>query len=136
MELTKQQIKRQDFVDNAIFDLINELIPSGKEMGWDIKDFPNAYHLYENAEVSARNKSFILISKNNGDTRETNRGHSGEFANADAKDIRTGRGAEAYRTSNHRSIWQARHALYLPERPVSHRIEGSKLPETFHQAGA
>lgn len=37
MELTKQQIKRQDFVDNTIFDLINELIPSGKEMGWDIE---------------------------------------------------------------------------------------------------
>lgn len=37
MELTKQQIKRQDFVDNAIFDLINELIPSEKELEWDIE---------------------------------------------------------------------------------------------------
>ena len=36
MELTGQQIERQDFVDNAIFNLINELIPSGKEMEWDI----------------------------------------------------------------------------------------------------
>ena len=37
MELTEQQIERQDFVDNAIFDLINELIPSDKEMEWDIE---------------------------------------------------------------------------------------------------
>ena len=37
MSLTEQQIERQDFVDNAIFDLINELIPSGKEMEWDIE---------------------------------------------------------------------------------------------------
>ena len=37
MELTKQQIERQDFVDNAIFELINELIPSDKEMEWDIE---------------------------------------------------------------------------------------------------
>lgn len=37
MELTNEQIERQDFVDNAIFNLINELIPSGKEMGWDIE---------------------------------------------------------------------------------------------------
>lgn len=37
MELTAQQIERQDFVDNAIFDLINELIPSEKEMDWDIE---------------------------------------------------------------------------------------------------
>jgi hypothetical protein len=37
MELTEQQISRQDFVDNAIYDLINELIPSDKEMEWDIE---------------------------------------------------------------------------------------------------
>ena len=37
MELTDHQIARQDFVDNAIFDLINELIPSDKEMEWDIE---------------------------------------------------------------------------------------------------
>ncbi len=36
MELTDQQIARQDFVDNAIYDLINELIPFDKEMDWDI----------------------------------------------------------------------------------------------------
>ena len=37
MELTARQIERQDFVDNAIFELINELIPSDKEMDWDIE---------------------------------------------------------------------------------------------------
>ena len=37
MELTVQQIERQDFVDNAIFELTNELIPSEKEMEWDIQ---------------------------------------------------------------------------------------------------
>ena len=37
MSLTEQQIERQDFVDNAIFNLINELIPSNKEMEWDIE---------------------------------------------------------------------------------------------------
>lgn len=37
MELNAQQIERQDFVDNAIFELINELIPSEKEMEWDIE---------------------------------------------------------------------------------------------------
>lgn len=37
MELTKQQIERQDFVDNVIYDLINRLIPSEKEMEWDIE---------------------------------------------------------------------------------------------------
>jgi hypothetical protein len=36
MKLTKQQIERQDFVDNVILNLINELIPSNKEMEWDI----------------------------------------------------------------------------------------------------
>lgn len=35
-ELTEQQIKRQDFVDNAINDLINNLNPSGEEVVWDI----------------------------------------------------------------------------------------------------
>lgn len=37
MIFTEQQIERQDFVDNVIFDLINELIPSDNEIGWDIE---------------------------------------------------------------------------------------------------
>lgn len=35
-ELSGGQIKRQDFVDNQIFKLVNRLIPSGKEIEWDI----------------------------------------------------------------------------------------------------
>ena len=37
MALTAQQIERQDFVDNAIYNLINELIPFDKEMEWNIE---------------------------------------------------------------------------------------------------
>ena len=36
MELTKQQIERQDFVDNEIYRLINNLNPTDRELGWDI----------------------------------------------------------------------------------------------------
>ena len=36
MQLTAQQIERQDFVDNTIQELINELIPSDKKMEWNI----------------------------------------------------------------------------------------------------
>ena len=33
----KQKIEQQDFVDNAIFDLITTLNPSTNEIKWDIK---------------------------------------------------------------------------------------------------
>lgn len=36
-ELTKQQIARQDFVDNQIFNLINSLLPKSKQIEWDIE---------------------------------------------------------------------------------------------------
>ncbi len=36
-ELTDKQIQRQDFVDNAIFNLIQELNPTDKEIRWDIE---------------------------------------------------------------------------------------------------
>lgn len=35
-QLTKKQIKRQDFVDNEIFELIKRLAPSAK-IKWDIE---------------------------------------------------------------------------------------------------
>lgn len=35
-KLTKKQLERQDFVDNAIFDLIQVLNPTNKETEWDI----------------------------------------------------------------------------------------------------
>lgn len=37
MELTKEQIDRQDFVDNSIFNLIAELNPTEDEIEWDIE---------------------------------------------------------------------------------------------------
>lgn len=36
-KLTNEQIKRQDFVDNRIFELIQELNPSQTEIDWDIE---------------------------------------------------------------------------------------------------
>ncbi len=34
--LTEHQLKRQDFVDNQIFDLVNKLILSEREIEWNI----------------------------------------------------------------------------------------------------
>ncbi len=36
-KLTKQQIDRQDFVDNQIFELIQKFLPPSKQIGWDIE---------------------------------------------------------------------------------------------------
>ena len=41
MTLTKKQIERQDFVDNSIFELINDLLPSDKKIDWDIELIAN-----------------------------------------------------------------------------------------------
>ena len=35
--LTDEQIKRQDDVDNAIFELLEQLNPSSKKLDWDIE---------------------------------------------------------------------------------------------------
>jgi DNA polymerase sigma len=35
--LSEGQIKRQDFVDNEIYDLVKQLNPSNKEIKWDIE---------------------------------------------------------------------------------------------------
>jgi len=34
---SEDQIKRQDFVDNEIYDLVKRLIPSTREIEWDIE---------------------------------------------------------------------------------------------------
>ncbi len=34
---TEDQIRRQDFVDNKIYDLVKRLIPSTREIDWDIE---------------------------------------------------------------------------------------------------
>ena len=36
-KLTEEKIKRQDFVDNQIFDLVKRLVSSEKEIDWDIE---------------------------------------------------------------------------------------------------
>jgi len=40
LKLTKQQIERQDFVDNQVFELIQKLAPSAK-IEWDIEMIGN-----------------------------------------------------------------------------------------------
>jgi hypothetical protein len=35
--LNDEQLRRQDFVDNGIFDLVKRLIPSTKKIEWDIE---------------------------------------------------------------------------------------------------
>lgn len=34
---TEDQLKRQDFVDNQIYDLVKRLNPSAREIEWDIE---------------------------------------------------------------------------------------------------
>jgi hypothetical protein len=34
---TEDQIKRQDFVDNEIYDLVKRLVPSKREIDWNIE---------------------------------------------------------------------------------------------------
>ena len=34
---TPKNIARQDFVDNKVFELVNELLPQRKQINWDIK---------------------------------------------------------------------------------------------------
>jgi len=36
-KFTEDQIKRQDFVDNQIYDLVKRLVPSAREIEWDIE---------------------------------------------------------------------------------------------------
>ena len=36
-KFTEDQIKRQDFVDNQIYDLVKRLVPSKREIDWNIE---------------------------------------------------------------------------------------------------
>lgn len=36
-ELTRKQIERQDFVDNEIFELLQNINPSGQNIEWNIE---------------------------------------------------------------------------------------------------
>ena len=37
VNLTKQELERQDFVDNQIFELIQKFLPASKQLNWDIE---------------------------------------------------------------------------------------------------
>jgi len=48
VEPTNKQIDRQDLVDNAIFDLINDLNPSQEKIEWNITMISDARMVIEN----------------------------------------------------------------------------------------
>lgn len=53
--LTQKQIERQDFVDNKVYELINALLPSSKQIDWDIEVIGNIRDVvYE--EISRKGK--------------------------------------------------------------------------------
>lgn len=41
IEMSDDQIRRQDFVDNAIFELINQTNPTKRQIPWDIEMIGN-----------------------------------------------------------------------------------------------
>jgi len=41
VEMSDEQIKRQDFVDNAIFELIHHTNPTKRQISWDIEMIGN-----------------------------------------------------------------------------------------------
>lgn len=52
-ELTKKQIKRQDFADNEIFELLENL--SGKKLEWDIEAIASVRETIREYVVSNKN---------------------------------------------------------------------------------
>jgi hypothetical protein len=41
IEMSKEQIRRQDFVDNAVFDLIRQTNPTKRQITWNIEMIGN-----------------------------------------------------------------------------------------------
>ena len=41
VEMSNEQIRRQDFVDNAIFELIHRINSTGRQISWDIEMIGN-----------------------------------------------------------------------------------------------
>lgn len=52
MKLSASQIKRQDFVDNAIMDLLKEINPTNKILNWDIESIAIVRDAIENVFVT------------------------------------------------------------------------------------
>ena len=62
-QLTKRQIDRQDFVDNQIFELINNLIPPSKRIEWDIELIGNireSFYKEINKKIKKHERETIL----------------------------------------------------------------------------
>ena len=55
MELSKKQIDRQDFVDNSIYKLLQNLNPSVLEIKWDIDQISQIREEIENIIVKKMN---------------------------------------------------------------------------------
>ena len=56
--LTKQQLERQDFVDNEIFELIQKFFPTDKQLEWNIEIIGGVRDAIENQLVERK-----IISK-------------------------------------------------------------------------
>lgn len=68
-ELTEEQIKRQDFVDNRIFELVNELNPIQTEIDWDIEMIGEVRECVQNFLIdkfSISEEDFYPFIKENG----------------------------------------------------------------------
>lgn len=69
MELTSKQIERQDFVDNRIFELIQELNPSQSKIDWDIEMIGEVRDCIQNIlgeKISVSEEDFYPFLKDNG----------------------------------------------------------------------
>jgi len=67
-ELSNEQIKRQDFVDNAIMDLIRELNYTGKPLKWDIEMISDVrdtirYWLVERLKIANEMKFYPYLKE-------------------------------------------------------------------------
>lgn len=51
LTLTQKQIDRQDFVDNAIFDVIQQVNPTNKKLKWNIELIGEVRDGIENVSV-------------------------------------------------------------------------------------
>jgi len=65
-ELTQNQTDRQDFVDGAIFDCIQRVNPTAKEIAWDIEMIGDVrdeieYWLTERLKLTTKQKFYPSI---------------------------------------------------------------------------
>jgi hypothetical protein len=54
-KFTEEQIKRQDFVDNEIYDLVKRLVPSKREIVWNIEMIADIRDTIQHWLVDRRN---------------------------------------------------------------------------------